>query len=177
MKHELIFSGIGGQGVLLAGQMLCSAAIGKGYQVTWVPFYGQEKRGGRTMCEIVISHEMGSPIVSAAEILLVMDEKSLEDYEERVTPGGVLIVNDSLVTSKPTRRDIRVKRIPFNGIAKDIGNLKTANMVALGSVLKHFNLVSIDEVKKEIEKVFLAKKPGLVDINIKALEAGYDFRL
>lgn len=175
MKHELIFSGIGGQGVLLVGQMLCSAAVSKGHQVTWVPFYGQEKRGGRTMCEIVISDEVGSPIVSAAEIVMVMDEKSLKDYEERVMPGGLLIINSSMITTEPTRQDINVKKVPFNEIAKEIGNPRTANMAALGSVLKHFNLISTDSVNKEIEKAFMTKKPEIVDINIKALQAGYDF--
>lgn len=175
MKHELIFSGIGGQGVLLAGQMLCSAAVDKGHQVTWVPFYGQEKRGGRTMCEIVISDEVGSPIVSAAEIVMVMDEKSLRDYEERVMPKGLLIINSSMIETEPTRKDINVKKVPFNEIAKEVGNPRTANMVALGSVLRHFNLISVESVTKEVEKTFMTKKPEIVEINKKALQAGYDY--
>jgi 2-oxoglutarate ferredoxin oxidoreductase subunit gamma len=176
MKHELIFSGIGGQGVLLAGQLLCSAAVGKGHQVTWVPFYGQEKRGGRTMCEIVISDEVASPIVSAAEILMVMDEKSLKDYENRVMPGGLLIINSSMIDTEPTRKDVNVKKVPFNDIAKEIGNPRTANMVALGYVLQHLDFISIDSIKEEIDKTFADKKPEVAEINKKALLAGHDYQ-
>jgi 2-oxoglutarate ferredoxin oxidoreductase subunit gamma len=90
-------------------------------------------------------------------------------------PGGLLIINSSMITTEPTRQDINVKKVPFNEIAKEIGNPRTANMAALGSVLKHFNLISTDSVNKEIEKAFMTKKPEIVDINIKALQAGYDF--
>jgi len=174
MKHELIFSGIGGQGVLLSGQLLCSAAVKKGHLVTWAPSYGQEKRGGRTMCQIVISDEIGSPVVSEAEIVMVMDEVSLNDYEQRVAPGGYLILNSSMITKEPTRNDIKVIKVPFNDMAKEVGNPKTINMVALGSILKYFDLISVDSIKQQVAETFSAK-PKIIQINQEAIQAGYDF--
>ena len=97
MKSELIFSGIGGQGTILMGKMACTAAAKKGYNVTLSPAYGQEKRGGRASCQVVISEEMGSMMISAADTILVMDEKSLKDYESKVKPGGTLIINSSMI--------------------------------------------------------------------------------
>lgn len=174
MKHELIFSGIGGQGVLLCGQVLCSSAVEEGYLVTWAPFYGQEKRGGRTMCQVVISDEIGSPIVSEAEIVLVMDEESLKDYEDRVAIGGHLILNSSMINEEPARNDIKVTRVPFNDIAKEAGNPKCMNMVALGSVSKYFDVISVDLLKQQVAETFAAK-PGIIDLNQRAIQLGYDF--
>ena len=119
MRYELILSGIGGQGIMLAGQLLCSVAVKQGHLVTWAPTYGQEKRGGRTMCEIVISDEVGSPVVSEADIVLVMDEKSLVDYGEQVKRGGKLIINSSLIRIKPEHRDCQIIKVPFMEIAAD----------------------------------------------------------
>lgn len=176
MKHELIFSGIGGQGVLLSGQILCSAAVKQGHLVTWAPVYGQEKRGGRTMCQIVISDEIGSPVVSEAEIVMVMDEGSLKDYEQQVAPEGFLILNSSMITTDPKRKDIKVIKVPFNDIARQVGNTKTINMVALGSVLRCFGLISVELIKQQIAEAFAAK-PNIIEINQKALQAGYDFNV
>jgi 2-oxoglutarate ferredoxin oxidoreductase subunit gamma len=174
MKHELIFSGIGGQGVLLSGQVLCSAAVKEGYMVTWAPVYGQEKRGGRTMCQMVISDEIGSPIVSEAEIVLVMDDGSLRDYESSVRPGGRLVLNSSMIHTEPARSDIHITKIPFNDIARSAGNPKGMNMIALGSVLRYFDLIPIDKVKAELADKFSAK-PELIGLNQSALQLGYDY--
>jgi 2-oxoglutarate ferredoxin oxidoreductase subunit gamma len=174
MKHELIFSGIGGQGVLLSGQVLCSAAVKEGYMVTWAPVYGQEKRGGRTMCQMVISDDIGSPIVSEAEIVLVMDEGSLRDYESRVSAGGRLILNSSMIDIEPVRSDIHTTKIPFNDIARSAGNTKSMNMIALGCVLKYFDLIPVDKVKAELADTFSAK-PELIELNQSMLQLGYDY--
>ena len=112
MKNQFMFSGIGGQGVISIGELICTAATQKGYVVTFVPVYGQEKRGGRTMCQMVVSKEMGSPIISEADLLLVMDERSLKDYEKQLKTGGYLITNSNLIEIKPTREDINVISIP-----------------------------------------------------------------
>ena len=110
MKSEIIFSGIGGQGTILMGKMVCTAASKKGLNVTLSPAYGQEKRGGRASCQVVISEEMGSPIISMADTILVMDEKSFDDYEGKVKPGGTFIVNSSMISKKASRTDINVLR-------------------------------------------------------------------
>ena len=102
MKQELLLSGIGGQGVITLGESLCDAAVKAGFQVTFVPFYGQEKRGGRTMCNITISDQVESPIISEANIMLIFDERSLHDYQELMDPNGTLILNSSMVEIEPS---------------------------------------------------------------------------
>ena len=137
MKKELLFSGIGGQGVITLGETLCDAAIKAGYNVTFVPFYGQEKRGGRTMCNIVISDGIESPIISEADVMLIFDERSLGDYQDLVSPDGTLIINSSMVSLEAkVPASVDVRRIPFNDVAVQAGNPKTANVVALGYVAK-----------------------------------------
>lgn len=172
MKSELIFSGIGGQGTILMGKMICTAAAKKGYYVTLSPAYGQEKRGGRASCQVVISEEMSSMILSEADTILVMDEKSLKDYEKKVKTGGTLIINQSMITTEVQRKDINVIKIPFTEIATEIATVKSANMVALGSVLKTLTIVTLEDIKEVIK---IKMKPALVEQNMKALEAGFHF--
>ena len=175
MKSQFMFSGIGGQGVISIGELICQAAVRKGYTVTFSPSYGQEKRGGRTMCQMSVSEKMGSPIISEAELLLVMDDRSLKDYEAMVKPGGKLILNSNLVSAKPERTDIDVISVPVNDLAMELGNAKTANMVALGVAMKYLNFVSLDEVKEELKSVFPGKKEKLIPVNRDALDKGYAF--
>ena len=120
MKKELLFSGIGGQGVITLGETLCDAAIKAGYNVTFVPFYGQEKRGGRTVCNIVISDGIESPIISEADIMLIFDERSLGDYQDLMSPEGELVINSSMVSIEPTAQCKVVKKLPFNDIAVEV---------------------------------------------------------
>lgn len=176
MKSQFMFSGIGGQGVISIGELICTAAMKEGYTVTFTPSYGQEKRGGRTMCQMVVSEEMGSPIISAADVLLVMDERSLRDYEAQVKSGGYLIINSNLVNERPERSDIQVIYAPVNDLAQELGNAKTANMVALGIALRYLNFVSLDAVKAELKSVFPGKKEKLIPVNEQALERGYGFQ-
>ncbi|MBE5077738.1 2-oxoacid:acceptor oxidoreductase family protein [Anaerotignum lactatifermentans] len=175
MKSQFMFSGIGGQGVISIGELICQAAVRKGYTVTFSPSYGQEKRGGRTMCQMTVAEKMGSPIISEAELLLVMDDRSLKDYEAMVKPGGKLIINSNLVSIKPERIDIDIIRVPVNDLAMELGNAKTANMVALGVAMKYLNFVSLDEVKDELKSVFPGKKEKLIPVNRDALDKGYTF--
>ena len=175
MKSLFMFSCIGGQGVISIGELICQAAVRKGYTVTFSPSYGQEKRGGRTMCQMTVAEKMGSPIISEAELLLVMDDRSLKDYEAMVKPGGKLIINSNLVSIKPERIDIDIIRVPVNDLAMELGNAKTANMVALGVAMKYLNFVSLDEVKDELKSVFPGKKEKLIPVNRDALDKGYTF--
>lgn len=173
MKSQFMFSGIGGQGVISIGELICTAAMKKGYVVTFAPSYGQEKRGGRTMCQMVVSEEMGSPIISEADLLLVMDERSLKDYEKQVKSGGYLIINSNMVEIKPERTDIHVIYVPANDLAQEIGNAKTANMIALGVAMKYLDFVDVDEVKAELKGIFSGSKERLIPINEEALDKGY----
>ena len=119
---------------------------------------------------------MGSPIISEADVLLVMDERSLHDYEHQVKKGGYLIINSNLVEVKPERTDIEVVYAPVNDMAQELGNAKTANMVALGVALKYLNFVGLDAVKAELKSVFPGRKEKLIPVNEKALEVGYNFK-
>lgn len=174
MKQEMLFSGIGGQGIMMLGEILCDAAVSAGYQVTFAPFYGQEKRGGRTMCHVVIADGMESPIISEAKVMLVMDEKSLKDYQGLIAPDGTLIVNSSMITLEPEACGESVKKVPFYELAAELGNTKTANMVALGYLMKFLPFLDIDAVEKEVERAFSAK-PKVIPLNIKALRLGYEY--
>ena len=173
MKCELLFSGIGGQGVITLGETLCDAAIKTGYNVTFVPFYGQEKRGGRTMCNIVISDGMESPIISEADIMLIMDERSLGDYQDMMAEDGTLIINSSMVEKGPTCKCGSIYKIPFYDIAQELGNPKTANVVALGYIAKLLPMIPYKAIEAEVENSF-AKKPHLIPINLNALRQGYE---
>ena len=175
MKSQFMFSGIGGQGVISMGELICYAAVEKDYTVTFTPSYGQEKRGGRTMCQIVVSDRIGSPIISEADLLLVMDERSLEDYEKMLKKGGILILNSNLIQKKPQRNDIQVLSVPFNDIAMEIGNAKTANSVALGTAMKYLDFVSLDIVKAHLKDIFSGEKGKLITVNEKALDAGFQY--
>lgn len=175
MRHELMFSGIGGQGVMLLGELLCSTAVKRGHIVTFAPSYGQEKRGGRTMCQVVISDEMGSPVISVAELLVVFDERSLVEYEHLVKENGIIMINSSLIGIEPSRKDVRVIKVPVNDIAQELGNPKTANMVALGAVLNFVDFVDRAEVEAQVTNLFPPHKANLIEINQKALEAGYKY--
>ena len=172
MKLELLFSGIGGQGVMLLGETLCAAAIRAGKKVTFSPFYGQEKRGGRTMCNIVVSDEMDSPIISEAKVMLFMDERSLQDYEYMMAEDGVMILNSDTIDIEPTVKCAKVDRVPIYTMAQELGNAKTMNMVALGYVLKYLPEIDYNMVIEEVEKAF-ARKAKLIPLNVKAVETGY----
>lgn len=172
MKSEMIFSGIGGQGTILMGKLVCTAAAAKGLNVTLAPAYGQEKRGGRASCQVVLSKEIGSPVISEADTILVMDEESFKDYENKVKAGGTLIINSSMIGLKTARTDIHVVEMPFTEIATKLGSAKSSNMVALGAVVKTLDIVSLDDVKEVLKKKM---KPQLIEVNMQALEAGFNF--
>ena len=131
MKYELLFSGIGGQGVITLGETLCDAAIKAGYNVTFVPFYGQEKRGGRTMCNIVISDGVESPIISEANIMLIFDERSLADYQDLMDPNGTLILNSSMIDVEPACKCASLRKVPFNEVAQELEGKSPGDEVTL----------------------------------------------
>ena len=173
MKKELLFSGIGGQGVITLGEALCDAAIKAGFNVTFVPFYGQEKRGGRTMCNIVVSDSVESPIISEANIMLIFDERSLKEYQSLMAEDGKLVLNSSMIDLEPTCKYGSLKKVPFYDIAQDLGNSKTANIVAMGYIAKLLPMIPYEYFQEQVEKAF-AKKPKLIPINLEALKKGYD---
>jgi 2-oxoglutarate ferredoxin oxidoreductase subunit gamma len=174
MQYEVVFAGFGGQGVMIAGQILAHSAMEEGYNVVWLPSYGPEMRGGTANCSVVISDKpIASPVVPTPGAAVVMNNPSLEKFGAAIRPGGVVIINTSLVNMACTREDVRQVTIPANEIAMDLGSGKAANMVVLGAYVGATDAVSIENLKGFMKKKF-ASKPQFVDLNMAALQAGYD---
>ena len=160
----------------IESKALCDAAIKAGFNVTFVPFYGQEKRGGRTMCNIVISDEVESPIISEADLMLIMDERSLHDYQALMSPDGTLILNSSMIDTEPECKCAKLCKVPVYDIAQELGNSKTANVIALGYLSKFLPMIPYENIAAEVERSF-AKKPKLIPLNLEALRRGYELEI
>ena len=173
MLIKTIFAGFGGQGVLSMGLNLAQAAMVEEKNVTYLPSYGAEVRGGTANCTVAVSDEdIASPVASSPEFIVVMNKPSLFRFQNLIESGGVLFINSSLVDAETTRGDIEVIRVPANTIAEELGSPKAANMVMLGAFIKKSNLVSLETVIEELKSV-LGKKKSLIEINTKALKTGY----
>ena len=137
MTHEIIMAGFGGQGVMAMGKILVEAAMEEGKNVSWLPSYGPEMRGGTANCSVIVSDEpIGAPIVTEATAAIVMNRPSLDKFENDVIPGGALFINSSLIDKKASRDDIKVYYVPANDIANELGTDKVANIVMLGAYLQ-----------------------------------------
>lgn len=175
MTQEVIMSGFGGQGVMLMGQLLAYAGMFESKNVSWIPSYGPEMRGGTANCAIIVSDQpIGSPLVSEPTAAIVMNLPSLDKFEPALQPGGVLIINSSLIECDAKRSDIVVHKIPANDLAIELGNPKVANMIILGALVAATNIVGLDALLKAFAKVF-AKKPKLLEINEKAIHRGAEY--
>ena len=172
MIHEVIMAGFGGQGIMLIGQLLTYGGMLSNKQVSWIPSYGPEMRGGTANCSVIVADEpIGAPIVTEPTAVIAMNLPSLDKFESSIVTGGVLIINSSLIERKATRDDIHVYYVPANDIATELGNAKVANMVILGALLAATKVVDNDSVLKAFTKMF-AKKPELLAINKQALLHG-----
>ncbi|PKM51833.1 MAG: 2-oxoacid:ferredoxin oxidoreductase subunit gamma [Firmicutes bacterium HGW-Firmicutes-7] len=173
MTEQVIIAGFGGQGIMSIGQMLTYAGMIEDKNVSWLPSYGPEMRGGTANCNVTVSDDMvGSPIVTEASAVLVLNKPSLDKFESFVREKGLLIVNSSLIDKKTTRNDIRTYYIPANEIAAELGNDKIANMVMLGAYIELTKVVAVDSVLEALKKVLGESKAGLIPINRQALERG-----
>lgn len=173
MYQGVLIAGFGGQGVVSAGILLTYAGMLEKKHVTFFPSYGAEMRGGTANCSVVVStEEVASPVVTFPDTLIVMNEPSLTFFEPQLKSGGLLILNSSLVNSKPTRSDVTILSIPANNIAEKAGTLKSANMVALGAFCQKTGAVSIDAVIKALPKVYSKLKEEALQKNIAALKMG-----
>ena len=176
MQTEIIVAGSGGQGVLFGGTLLAQAAVEENKQTTWFPSYGAEIRGGTANSTVVISDsEIGSPIVFNFSVLIALNEQSLNKFLPRAKKGAVVIINSSLVDKKIERDDLKIYYVPASGIAdKDIKDIRTANLVALGTYLKKSGILKLSSAQKACETL-LIERPKLIGLNQKALELGYNF--
>lgn len=171
--EEVIFAGFGGQGVLSMGRMVAYAGMMKGMNVSWLPSYGPEMRGGTANCNVIVSDGLiGSPVVADADTLIVMNRPSLDKFESWVKPGGKIIVNSSLIDRKVQRTDVDAYYFPVNEVAAECGNLKAANMVMLGAYIKIKGFLSEEDLLGAFQKVFGEGKKHLLPLNEKAVAAG-----
>lgn len=173
---NILYAGFGGQGILFAGKFLAYKGLIEEKQVSWLPSYGPEMRGGTANCSVIISDDpIGSPIVSKPDVLVAMNLPSLEKYENEVVSGGKIFVDSTLIDKKVARDDVEVYYIPATQMAYD-NNMKTlANMIITGKVLKEVDGFSMDNTEAALKKVVSARHQDLLGVNINAVKTGYDF--
>jgi 2-oxoglutarate ferredoxin oxidoreductase subunit gamma len=173
MQTEIIIAGFGGQGVLFGGQLMAYAALDNGMEVSWIPSYGPEMRGGTANCTVIIAdEEIGSPTVRNPKAAVVFNLPSFDKYEPLVVPGGVLIANQSLINRNFERSDLISIMIPANEIAESIGNKRLTNMVMLGALLQALPVLSIEAVQKTLEIHLPQRHKHLLPMNAQALRQG-----
>ncbi|RQD69205.1 MAG: 2-oxoacid:ferredoxin oxidoreductase subunit gamma [Tindallia sp. MSAO_Bac2] len=172
--EKIIMAGFGGQGVMSMGQLMTYAGMVHEKQVSWLPAYGPEMRGGTANCSVIVSDNLvGSPIITEdATCAIVMNLPSMTKFEKSLVPGGKLIINSSLVQENPERKDIEVYKIPANAIATEIGNPKVANMVMLGAYLELSGVVPFEAIYETLKKVYGAGKEHFIPMNEQALKKG-----
>lgn len=175
MQKEIMIAGFGGQGVLFAGQILAYAAMDVGKEVTWIPSYGPEMRGGTANCTVVIAdEEIGSPLVKHPPLAVALNLPSFDKCEENLAPGGMLVVNQSMVDRAANRDDITVVFVPCNEISEEIGDKKLLNMVAVGALLTLFSEITLKDVEKALEAHLPARHKHLLPKNYEALRRGFE---
>jgi len=172
--EKIILAGFGGQGVMSAGQLLTYAGMIENKQVSWLPSYGPEMRGGTANCGVMVSDTpIGSPIITNdATSAIIMNLPSLDKFEKDLVENGILIINSSLIEQKSSRSDLRAYYVPANDIANEIGNSRVANMVMLGAYLELTKVVGVESVLEAFKKVYGPTKEHLVPLNKEALERG-----
>jgi 2-oxoglutarate ferredoxin oxidoreductase subunit gamma len=175
MQYDIIFSGFGGQGALFAGQLLAYAALDAGRNVTWIPSYGPEMRGGTAHCTVIVSDQpIGSPLVRHPSNVVALNNPSVEKYEPLLAPGGHLIYNASLTTRPIARTDIRAVAIPASDIAAELGDGRLLNMVMLGALLEQTGVLALEVVEHAIEQHLSERHRKLLDLNRLALRRGME---
>ena len=173
MKETLIIAGFGGQGVLSMGKILAYSGVMQDFEVTWMPSYGPEMRGGTASCSVIISDSpVGSPIVSKPDVLIAMNLPSLDRYESAVAEGGTIFVDSTLVERKVKRTDVTAYYVPATRLANENGIPTLANMILMGNILKVMGEFKEESVLSALKKVISAKHADMLDVNLKALKTG-----
>ena len=176
MTHEIILSGFGGQGIMVMGQLLTQAGLEEGKQVSWIPSYGPEMRGGTAYCSVIISDDIiGSPLINNPTLLVPMNLPSMHRFEPLMQAGGTMIINSSLILEEPKRTDIKVFKAPMNDLASELNSTKVLNIIGLGTIVAASKIVSQEAALKAIEKTFgekFASKPQLLELNKNAFAKG-----
>ena len=174
MTEKSLFAGFGGQGIVSMGQLWVYFAMQEGKNVTFFPFYGAEKRGGIARASVIVSdEEIASPLVTMPDSTLVMNVDSLPLCEKTLKDGGLMVINSTLVKEEPRRSGLKVVKIEASGIADQIGNIRFANMVALGAMAKLTNALNLADIEGILRKFFPQDKHQFIPRNIQAIQAGY----
>ena len=173
---QILLAGFGGQGVLFTGKFLAYKGLVQDKQVSWLPSYGPEMRGGTCNCSVILSDTpVGSPIITNPDVLVAMNLPSLQKFVDDVVPGGVIILDSTLIDAKVDRDDVKVCYVPATQMARDAGIPTLANMILTGKVLKEAGCVAYEGNRETLETFIPAKKAGLIDVNCQALQMGYDY--
>ena len=176
MPHQILIAGFDSQGVQYAGKFQPNKAMVEDKNISWLPSYGPEMRGGTANCSVVLTDmPVGSPIITNPDVLVAMNLPSLQKFVDTVVPGGKIFVDSTLIDAKVERTDVEVFYVPATQMAKDAGFSTLANMILMGKVIKETGAVRFDNNKETLESFIPAKKAKLIDINCQALQAGYDF--
>ena len=176
MTKSILIAGFGGQGVLFAGKFLAQAGLIENKQVSWLPSYGPEMRGGTANCSVIISDDpVGSPIVNKPDVLIVMNLPSLDKFENDVVPGGKIFIDSSLIDRKVKRTDVDAYYVPATSISSEKGLTTLANMILTGKVIREAGVIDVDTIRPALSKVVSAKHQDLLDFNVQAVSLGYDY--
>lgn len=175
MTTNIIITGFGGQGILFAGKILAYTALITGKQLSWLPSYGPEMRGGTANCHVIVSDEpVGSPIITVPDVLISMNKPSLDKFENAVVEDGTILFDKSLIDRDVKRNDVKVSAVEATGIATAEGKPGMANMIMLGALLKATGIFTLDEIRAGVEKTVPPSKQHLVDVNMGMIEKGYN---
>ena len=174
---QILIAGFGGQGILFAGKFLAYKGLMEDKQVSWLPSYGPEMRGGTANCNVILSETpVGSPIVTAPDVLIAMNLPSLEKYVNTVVPGGQIYLDSSLIDVKVTREDVQVFYIPATQMAKEAEINSLANMIIIGALLENQPELSFEGTQAVVEKLVPPTKTAMVELNMKALQMGKEYK-
>jgi 2-oxoglutarate ferredoxin oxidoreductase subunit gamma len=175
MKMEMIFSGFGGQGALTIGRFVAQAAMTEGKNVSWLPSYGPEMRGGTANVSTIVSAKpIASPLVSNPNLLVALNQPSLDKFGANVTKKGLIIVNSDMCPNIKKRKDVEYVLAPLSAIANEIGSMKILNMIAIGIIIKKTGLIQFKTIEKVLKEYMKGKDKTLLDMNLKAIKRGME---
>lgn len=176
IDFSIIIAGFGGQGILSAGKMAAEAALYEGHEISWFPSYGPEMRGGTANCSVVISEQaIGSPVINDADVLIALNQPSLDKFEKTVKPGGIIIIDASLIKTTPTRTDIRFFPIPSSDIANELGNMAYATIVLLGCLSQASGCFKRSSFEEALRDVLPERRHHMIPANLEAFDKGASF--
>jgi 2-oxoglutarate ferredoxin oxidoreductase subunit gamma len=174
MEHGLILSGFGGQGILFAGQILAQAGVLEDRHVSWLPSYGPEMRGGSAACTVIVSDRpIGSPVVDQAEVVIALNPPAMARYAPLLAPGGVLVVNDSLIEAEPDRSNVEIVRVPASALARTIGDERFISIIALGAALARRPIIAPASLRAALREVGKGGE-AVTEANLRAFDLGVE---